>query len=150
MCNITILYDYKLFIITTNYRRCYFSFQGRTFAAIIHSFIESYKCLQEEYLPAYNTPEGRKAYEDTLNCVKSSFPQYIDELQGTADGAKVSFHEVRSYKLKFGLNFNTDIFQLFLLHMDNIILNEGLKEELRQPYGCSSICVNREGQVIFL
>jgi hypothetical protein len=56
--------------------------------------LESCKTLHKEFLPAYDSPEGRKAYEDTLNCVKANFPQYIDELQGTADGAKVPFHEV--------------------------------------------------------
>jgi hypothetical protein len=103
---------------------------GRSFASIIQNFLESCKTLHEEFLPAYDSPEGRKAYEDTLNCVKANFPQYIDELQGTADGAKVPFHE------------------LFLLHMDNIILSARQEEGMRQPYGCSTICVNRGGQEI--
>ncbi|EFA00578.1 beta-alanyl-dopamine/carcinine hydrolase [Tribolium castaneum] len=103
---------------------------GRNFASIIQSFLEQSTSLHEDFLPAYDTPEGRKAYEDTLNCVKANFPQYIDELQGTADGAKVPFHE------------------LFLLHMDNIILNARQEDGLKQPYGCSTICVNRGGQEI--
>ncbi|XP_044270193.1 uncharacterized protein LOC123014935 isoform X2 [Tribolium madens] len=105
-------------------------FIGRNFASIIQSFLEQSTSLHEDFLPAYETPEGRKAYEDTLNCVKANFPQYIDELQGTADGAKVPFHE------------------LFLLHMDNIILNARQEDGIKQPYGCSTICVNHAGQEI--
>lgn len=33
-------------------------------------------------------------YNDTLKCVKNSFPQYIRELEGVADGAQVEFHKV--------------------------------------------------------
>lgn len=47
-----------------------------------------------EYLEAYATPEGRKGYDDTLNCVKTNFPQYVRELEGIADGANVPFHQV--------------------------------------------------------
>lgn len=81
-----------------------------------------------EYLEAYATPEGRKGYDDTLNCVKTNFPQYVRELEGIADGANVPFH------------------QLFLLHMDNIILSAANKEINGQATGCSTICINENGQ----
>ena len=71
--------------------------QGHTFASLIQTFLKSYSFLHEEFLPAYNTCEGRKAYEDTLDSVKANFPQYVDEIQGTADGAKVPFHEVNIF-----------------------------------------------------
>nr|CAH7751418.1 unnamed protein product [Callosobruchus chinensis] len=74
--------------------------------------------------------EGRKAYEDTLNCVKANFPQYIRELEGIADGARVPFHK------------------LFLLHMDNIVAYACRKECEAKPQGCSTICVNQKGQEI--
>lgn len=35
-----------------------------------------------------------KVYDETLQTVTQSFPQYIKELQGTADGAQVDFHKV--------------------------------------------------------
>lgn len=57
--------------------------------------MDSCKVLHDHYLPAYETPEGRKAYEDTLNCVQANYPQYVKELEGTADGAKIPFHKVR-------------------------------------------------------
>lgn len=33
-------------------------------------------------------------YNETLESVKDSFPQYIRELEGVADGAEVEFHKV--------------------------------------------------------
>lgn len=33
-------------------------------------------------------------YDATLASVKQSFPQYIRELEGVADGAEVEFHKV--------------------------------------------------------
>lgn len=35
-----------------------------------------------------------KVYDDTLKSTKESFPQYVRELEGVADGAKVEFHKV--------------------------------------------------------
>ncbi|CAH1968405.1 unnamed protein product [Acanthoscelides obtectus] len=67
---------------------------GKTFSGMIHNFLKISTSLNHCYLPCYETSEGRKAYEDTLNCVKSNFPQYIRELEGIADGAQVPFHKV--------------------------------------------------------
>lgn len=78
-----------------NRRLCLVSAQGRTFSGIINSFVASSGSLNDEYLPLYETDVGRRAYEETLAAVKNNYPQYIDELQGTADGAKVPFHKVR-------------------------------------------------------
>lgn len=39
-------------------------------------------------------------YDETLNSVKESFPQYIQELEGVANGAGVEFHKV-SLKKKY-------------------------------------------------
>ncbi|CAH1968401.1 unnamed protein product [Acanthoscelides obtectus] len=97
---------------------------------MIHNFLKISTSLNHCYLPCYETSEGRKAYEDTLNCVKSNFPQYIRELEGIADGAQVPFHK------------------LFLLHMDNIIAYPCRKECEAKPQGCSSICLNEKGQEI--
>lgn len=35
-----------------------------------------------------------KVYNETLASVKQSFPQYISELQGIADGAQIEFYKV--------------------------------------------------------
>lgn len=50
----------------------------------------------EEFMKVYETKEGRQAYEETLAVVKKQFPQYIRELEGIADGSKMSFTLVRS------------------------------------------------------
>uniref|UniRef100_A0A182N122 Peptidase C45 hydrolase domain-containing protein n=1 Tax=Anopheles dirus TaxID=7168 RepID=A0A182N122_9DIPT len=101
---------------------------GRTFGAIIHSFLAKSVTLNETYLPLFNTEKGRKIYVDTYETVNRSFPQYIRELQGIADGAKVDFHK------------------LFLLHMDDIIT--GSHDGTNQPVGCSTICVNEPDCVV--
>lgn len=104
---------------------------GRTFSSIIHSLVNTYKPLNNDYLPAYETPEGRKAYEDTLNCLKENFPQYVRELEGTADGANIPFHK------------------LFLLNFDKIILSAINKQsQMHGNCGCSSICINQNGQEV--
>lgn len=61
---------------------------------MIQSFLDINGTLKEVYLPVYETPEGRKCYEATLATVKKNYPQYIEEIQGTADGAEVPFHKV--------------------------------------------------------
>lgn len=37
---------------------------------------------------------AENVYDATLKSVKESFPQYIRELEGVADGADVEFHKV--------------------------------------------------------
>ncbi|XP_065364743.1 beta-alanyl-dopamine/carcinine hydrolase [Calliphora vicina] len=102
---------------------------GRTFASMIKNFLLLSSPLIEVYLPLYATEKGKNAYNETLESVKKSFPQYIRELEGVADGAQVEFHK------------------LFLLHMDEI-LPQSLKYlnavDKKQPTGCSTIILNGE------
>lgn len=46
-----------------------------------------------------------KVYDETLETVTQSFPQYIKELQGIADGAQVDFHKVKYSIKKFRFDF---------------------------------------------
>uniref|UniRef100_A0A1B0CNI7 Peptidase C45 hydrolase domain-containing protein n=1 Tax=Lutzomyia longipalpis TaxID=7200 RepID=A0A1B0CNI7_LUTLO len=102
---------------------------GRTFGALIREFLTLSEPLNSTYLPMYNTSEGRQVYNETLESVRTSFPQYIRELEGTADGAQVEFHK------------------LFLLHMDDITPKAVAgRNSVDQPIGCTSICVNQPGQ----
>ncbi|XP_059618007.1 beta-alanyl-dopamine/carcinine hydrolase [Phlebotomus argentipes] len=102
---------------------------GRTFASLIREFLTLSEPLNNTYLPLYNTSEGRAVYNETLNSVRASFPQYIRELEGTADGAQVEFHK------------------LFLLHMDDITPKAVAgRNSVDQPIGCTSICVNQPGE----
>jgi hypothetical protein len=50
--------------------------------------------LNDYFLPVYNTPEGKEIYDSTLQLVRAKYPQYVDEIEGIADGAKVDFHKV--------------------------------------------------------
>ncbi|XP_057335239.1 beta-alanyl-dopamine/carcinine hydrolase [Microplitis mediator] len=105
---------------------------GRTFAKIINEFVDCYKPLNDTYLAAYNTKEGRIIYDETLECVRKQFPQYLREIEGTAAGANVPFYK------------------LFLMHLDDIIPNviNGEMASTKQPVGCSSIICNHPGQEI--
>lgn len=49
------------------------------------------------FLPLSSTGQ---IYIETLESVKKSFPQYLDELQGVAHGADVEFHKVIHNKKK--------------------------------------------------
>lgn len=99
---------------------------GRTFGALIKNFLSLSGPLNEEFIPIYNTPKGKEVYDETLNSVKESFPQYIRELEGVAEGAQVEFYK------------------LFLLHMDDIVPSAAAqKNTIDQPVGCSTICVNQ-------
>ncbi|XP_015509458.1 uncharacterized protein LOC107216708 [Neodiprion lecontei] len=104
---------------------------GRTFASLIQNYVSNYSPLNESYLPLYETEAGRRVYEDTLASVKEQFPQYVREIQGTADGAKVPFHK------------------LFLMHLDEIlpVAATGTPENTK-PVGCSTVICNQPGQEI--
>lgn len=104
---------------------------GRTFRGLIQDFLEGYKEFHDNLLPAYETEAGRAAYDLTLAHLNENFPHYVREVQGTADGAHVPFHH------------------LMLLHMDQAV-PQAAKAGGRgdKTNGCSSLCVNREGQVL--
>lgn len=68
--------------------------QGRTFSGLIHQLLKTYGPLNDEYLPLYETPAGKAVYDSTFEAVKTRYPQYINEIQGTADGAGVPFYKV--------------------------------------------------------
>lgn len=63
--------------------------------------MESSSHLNKYYLPVYESEYGRKVYEDTLAVVTEKFPQFVDEIRGTADGAEVEFHKVFSYSFLY-------------------------------------------------
>ena len=69
-------------------------FQGKTFSRMIADFVQIYGPLNETYLSVYETPRGRAVYEETLACVREQYPQYVREIEGTADGSGVPFYKV--------------------------------------------------------
>ncbi|KAG5680744.1 hypothetical protein PVAND_010233 [Polypedilum vanderplanki] len=104
-----------------NYYECGIE-MGRTFASLIHSFISTSKLLNEHLLPVYNSSKGREVFDSTLKVVNERFPQYVSEIKGIADGAKVDFYK------------------LMLFHFDEIIPN--ITEQKNSEFessGCSTI-----------
>ncbi|KAK6627656.1 hypothetical protein RUM44_010135 [Polyplax serrata] len=102
---------------------------GTTFRHMIQSYLEAHGPLNKIYLPLWETAEGKKAYESTLEVVKKNFPQYLEEIRGTAEGADVPFHK------------------LFLLHMDEILSCSVENKTSENENGCSTICCNYKDQV---
>lgn len=121
-------------------------FQGRTFSGIINRYLDIAESLPD-YLAVYSTPEGRRGYDDTLQCLKLNFPQYVRELEGIAEGANVPFHKVNLLQYVLTFKKTNVFFQLFLLHMDDTILNSVQTKKPGEPTGCSTICINEKGQV---
>lgn len=62
---------------------------------MIRDFVDVYPPLNETYLPLFATEQGKKIYNETLDAVRKQFPQYLKEIEGTADGANVPFHKVK-------------------------------------------------------
>ncbi|XP_049884915.1 uncharacterized protein LOC126379941 isoform X2 [Pectinophora gossypiella] len=94
---------------------------GRTFAALIRSFVSSYGNLRG-FEREYKSPAGRAAYERTLANMRRRHPYYVREMQGIADGSGVPFQ------------------QLFLLQMDDLIGNiNDVHVPRNDTGGCSSI-----------
>lgn len=50
--------------------------------------------LQQLFMPCFFCINTERVYNETLESVKQSFPQYISELQGIADGSQVEFYKV--------------------------------------------------------
>lgn len=103
---------------------------GRTFSSLINDFVNKNETLNNSYIPVYNTPEGKKNYDLTVDSLRKNFPQYVRELEGTADGAQVPFHK------------------LMLLHIDDILPKSVKKPVNDIIAGCSTIISNHRGQEI--
>ena len=119
---------------------------------MIKDFLSSCSYLNDYFLPVYNTPEGLKIYNETLEVVTKSFPQYLRELQGTADGAEVEFYkvswEIRRKKIQ-NWNWVNFLSQLFLLHLDEILPNVAKQPRSGQePTGCTTVYVNGPNEEI--
>ncbi|CAG0881486.1 unnamed protein product [Darwinula stevensoni] len=80
----------RLFVRGTHYE---VGFQvGRTFKGLIEDVVENSKQLKE-LEEIWMTEAGKEVFSSTLSHVQSVFPEYVRELQGTADGAKVPLYK---------------------------------------------------------
>jgi hypothetical protein len=67
---------------------------GERFATKIHQALDSYDFLQNRLLPYHRTKEGRARYRALLKLHQSSYPAYVAELDGIAQGARRSFEDL--------------------------------------------------------
>ena len=84
----------QLFRVDPKLTRCFCKQKGRTFRGLIEEFVSESEFLNKELLPAYETEEGRKIYDGTVELLNKKFPHYMKELRGIADGSKIPFHKV--------------------------------------------------------
>uniref|UniRef100_T1J874 Peptidase C45 hydrolase domain-containing protein n=1 Tax=Strigamia maritima TaxID=126957 RepID=T1J874_STRMM len=96
---------------------------GKTYKTRIQEYYKSFEDLHERFVPFYYTAKGKKICDDYLHVVKSSFPQYVKEMQGLSDGAEISFELV------------------FLMHL-RVELQTYLGKQ--QVPECSTIYINNE------
>ncbi|KAK2726392.1 beta-alanyl-dopamine/carcinine hydrolase-like isoform X1 [Artemia franciscana] len=105
---------------------------GKTFRHIIQDFLTISDALNNELIPAFEAPEGKQIYNESLLQLEENFPQYVNEIRGTADGADVPFHK------------------LLLLHLDQTLLMNFKKSDAPMAStGCSTVCVTT-GEQAFL
>jgi len=88
---------------------------------IVERFAQDHN-FQTRLLPFAASEQGAPVVEGFLSRAKASFPQYVEELQGTADGAGLSFESV------FVMNLREEI---------NALLDKPFKE----PLSCSDYSV---------
>ncbi|XP_066265880.1 beta-alanyl-dopamine/carcinine hydrolase-like [Branchiostoma lanceolatum] len=99
---------------------------GRTFRRQIQDFLQKYDKFRTLLLPFLDSTEGRKVYEGYLKVAQSVYPQYMEEVQGTAEGAEVSFEH------------------LFLLHCrpEILLMLKSKQENVDETSGCTSVFLN--------
>lgn len=48
----------------------------------------------EQMVPYYNKADGKKLYDSLTQEAMASFPQYVEEIQGLANGSGLPFYKV--------------------------------------------------------
>ena len=48
----------------------------------------------EQMLPYYSKPDGQKLYNSLTQAAMAAFPQYVEEIEGLANGAGLPFYKV--------------------------------------------------------
>ncbi|XP_042885764.1 uncharacterized protein LOC122261970 [Penaeus japonicus] len=103
---------------------------GRTFRGIIPNYLAASKSFHDSLLKHHGEGDGKAAYDVTLEHLQKNFPQYIRELQGIADGARVPFRH------------------LMVLHLVTS-LRPGVQTSAPEPnLGCTSVSLNKDGEVL--
>jgi predicted choloylglycine hydrolase len=67
---------------------------GERFSEQIHRTLDSYPFLREHLLPYHHSPEGQVRYHDLVELNRLCYPDYMNELEGLAQGARRPFEEL--------------------------------------------------------
>jgi len=62
---------------------------GKTFSSRINGFVNSNQNLATVLIPFYNSVLGKQIFNEFLLLNKAAYPQYFDEMQGTADATGI-------------------------------------------------------------
>lgn len=68
--------------------------QGSAFKEQILTVMDANSFFNSKMLPYNDTDEGGTLYTTFYKTVESTFPRYLDEIQGMADGSNLSFSMV--------------------------------------------------------
>uniref|UniRef100_A0A2C9KS79 Peptidase C45 hydrolase domain-containing protein n=1 Tax=Biomphalaria glabrata TaxID=6526 RepID=A0A2C9KS79_BIOGL len=99
---------------------------GSTFSERINRYWNESESLIKCDLPFYETLRGQEYFNTALKVCEMNFPQYIQEIRGLADGAKMPFDHV------FKLNLAKEV-----RHLSN-----NLPIAYKEKSGCSDVYLN--------
>lgn len=68
--------------------------QGRSFRSMHQEIFDNWDFFNNVIMRNYNSDRGKVIYDSTLRLCEKSFPSYVEELKGLADGSGVPFHKV--------------------------------------------------------
>ncbi|KAL3854886.1 hypothetical protein ACJMK2_014122 [Sinanodonta woodiana] len=102
---------------------------GSVFGGRIRKYLISSSLVQNRLLPFYKTSRGRDIYEEYLDAAEKSFPQYVKEIRGMADGSGMPFEHL------FLMNFSKEVYSVHYYELQ--------AEASKQVNGCSTVHINR-------
>jgi hypothetical protein len=73
---------------------------GVHLAGAFHRLFDNYDFLQEQLLPFLKSSTGQCLFQSYLELHRKQFPQYIEELEGMADGSGRLFEEIFAVNLR--------------------------------------------------
>ncbi|KAL3855359.1 hypothetical protein ACJMK2_014574 [Sinanodonta woodiana] len=101
---------------------------GSTFQKWIKRYFNHTPLMQRRMLPFYYSQKGRQIYNEYLTAAEATFPQYITEIRGMADGSEIPFEHL------FLMNVTPEEYSLDMEMEDKIKSHD---------FGCSSVFLNK-------
>ncbi|EDV29046.1 uncharacterized protein TRIADDRAFT_52543 [Trichoplax adhaerens] len=102
---------------------------GRTFSQRIRSAFKESRSLHQTLLPFYKTAQGYVLFKKYLQSANETFPHYVREIKGIADGSRIAFDQV------------------FLMHIENEI-ETYLKKFKNMTPSCTDIHVKTNNHTL--